>query len=669
MASTSSDNQLWRANHAGGFLIATVLLSILCWGAYFWNGYFRYDDFEVVSICGDGSFWDQLFVVHGDHTLPLFRIEMWVLLQSFGTEPFVYNLFYFLIFVAVPVVTFFLFREFRIGDGASYLFLVLFVTWLGWPHLVAGYYILSVYLQAVLFTSAAVLFLQKYLAMHRKRDAILSLVMASLALAIELAGVIVIPILVVFLIAGFRREFGVKQFVRLNCGYLTAFVLLVVGVCSYLWYVFRVLYPGRFLVMAGASGESEGFIGLVSRSYLVLRNGIVHTLSGLNLLDLSDDSRLGDVVLLGLIVMVALACRVAWLSGRQSVVKFLLAASVCMLGAIVMTAIGRPQGAVFKHVVIVFYWFSVVVAVGLAVSISAIKDRSIRLGLFVLPIVLCFLPPLLMHFQYPSSQLTAARYNLIDARARRLQLGELANLLLGPLADVPGERRIPTLDGNYLFAKFGSGLYKYDMSFYRHHIGLSNDRVVLYRNQAMSSWTAPSVQTADDLRDVVDSRFKKQLKASPSLRELYLQPIVLGDRNSGIANLGEYLAEPIFHTATELPVTLDEQNHDSAIFAGAITTSGGLLLSLNAKVLNRQEGELQIYFTNDFAANGPLGRILIGLEEAEGVFQMDASGIVDIEVALDQIYAFSLSESISECRIQVEGSQVIQIDSVELRRR
>ncbi|EMI45383.1 hypothetical protein [Rhodopirellula sp. SWK7] len=140
---------------------------------------------------------------------------------------------------------------------------------------------------------------------------------------------------------------------------------------------------------------------------------------------------------------------------------------------------------------------------------------------------------------------------------------------------------------------------------------------------------------------------------------------MLGDRNSGVGNLSEYRAKPILHATVGLPVTLDEQNPGSAIFTEQIPASGGLLLSLSAKLLNREPGELHLYFENDFAANGPLGRILIALEESEGVFPMDASGIVDVQVALDQIYAFSLSE----CRMQIQGSQGIQLNSVELRRR
>ncbi len=663
------ENRFWNSHNKSDFLIAAVLLSILCWGAYFWNGYFRYDDFEVVTVCAEGTLLDQLLVIHGDHTLPLFRIEMWFLLNCFGTNELFYNVFYFLIFIAVLLVTFFLLRQLETDSRAPYLFLLLFVTWIGWAHLVAGYYILSVYLQVVLFSSAAVLFLLKFQKSKRTAYAVYSLLMTFLSLAIELAGAIVIPILVVFVLAETRREVGAKQFIRNNFSYLSSLAFLVGGFFAYLWYVFEVLYPGRFLGMAGSPENWGGIFSLVNRSYSTLRDGIVHTLSVLNMFDLSRHSWIGDIVLLSLFVFGIAACVLAHKCGQGSLVRFLLAAAVSMMGCIVMSAIGRPLNAEFKHVVIAFYWFSLFLAVAISIILTNIQSRSIRTWLLVSVLLFCLLTPALVHLRLPNLQFSAARSNLYGAELRRKQIDDLVTQLVEPLKETPGVRHIPTLDGNYIFANYGFGLFKYDLSFLRQHVDLPQDRFVLYRNQAMSSWAADSVKTVDELQDVVDSSFKIQLTSNQSLRDLYLKPIDLNDVNSGVANRIKFPGDLISSFTPEVPVFLDYRNQEHLLFNNELDTRGGLVLKIFGSTSHREPCELLLFFENDFGASGPLGRIALGAEGDSSDTKKESPEDFSVEFAFDQIYAFSLSHSISKCRLQVVNGHRLQLNALELRRR
>ncbi len=163
------------------------------------NGYFLNDDFEVIDVSRTYTLNESLFVPHGDHTIPLFRMEMYIFLKLFAQNPLPYNMAVFFAFALIPFFTYLIFQRLGFGIKSFAIFLVLYASCTGWADILTGYYDISTYLQISLFCTIAI---WSYIAwkQSRRNHYVLTYALATTAaLFIDLPGVWVYPSLFLLL--------------------------------------------------------------------------------------------------------------------------------------------------------------------------------------------------------------------------------------------------------------------------------------------------------------------------------------------------------------------------------------------------------------------------------------------------------------------------------------
>lgn len=147
------------------WLVAAVLIAgllLIVDGRGFAHGFFRYDDFAFVADARTaGSFGEYLRMYHNDHSLPLYRLQVWSLLKLAGPESSAAQLA--VLFNLSAFVTFFLLLGsglwvltlLGVGRLAAACFVALLWFWPGWGEFVAGFYTLLGYPQTVVLGFAA----------------------------------------------------------------------------------------------------------------------------------------------------------------------------------------------------------------------------------------------------------------------------------------------------------------------------------------------------------------------------------------------------------------------------------------------------------------------------------------------------------------------------------
>lgn len=130
------------------------LLLAVCDSSGFLHGFFRQDDFSFLQVTReDPGIGQQMLLLHNDHLYPLYRLQVWLLVQLAGpnadapTLAAWFNGFNYLACVSLLLAGCWTLHE--LGASRTSLFAFAFFTWLwpGWGEFTAGFYTLSAYLQ------------------------------------------------------------------------------------------------------------------------------------------------------------------------------------------------------------------------------------------------------------------------------------------------------------------------------------------------------------------------------------------------------------------------------------------------------------------------------------------------------------------------------------------
>ncbi|HEX2862524.1 MAG TPA: hypothetical protein VHN79_12835, partial [Lacunisphaera sp.] len=305
------------------------------------SGYFRYDDFELLTVARESGFRATLWQPHGDHVLPLTRVLAWAGLTFFGTSAWPYNLWLWLSMVGVVIAGMLLLTEMKVSRPARWIFAGLVIFWNPWAEMMTGYYILSTYLLiAVLGLAAA----WCYLRWRRSGGTHWAAALAGcvlLAPLVDVSGAYVIGLAGVFLARDLADRPGANGFRawlhehRRVLGGL-ALATTISGAC--LLHAYRVVNPGVFLGMAG--GEQ--------RTLFQLARDLGYLLGAGTLLSMATPfvyARLPAALLGALTAAVCLPALfyfgAAWRAADRSRRLLLGAIFLVVLGAGLMVALGR----------------------------------------------------------------------------------------------------------------------------------------------------------------------------------------------------------------------------------------------------------------------------------------------------------------------------------------
>jgi len=335
----------------------------------FRHGFFRLDDFEILWVARSLPVTHQVLRLHGDHTLPLYRLEVFALVSLFGPSVGAFNAVNCALLVGMLLAGCWLLAELEAGYMALVVFACANWFWPGWGEYTSGYYLLSVYPQSVMFGFASIAMLRRAMQLDSWLWLGASMTCAGVAGGIDLAGGWIIPALAIFGWA-FRSTASAPN--RMMPRFLAGLTMLTSLIVAYDAVLFS---AGGFLAQKGDA----------SRHFLELALAFVSGLGGATILSAFFPFSAGSLNSHGVIHGVELAALLAavfvarWWYQQQTLSDrrlFVAMITVIML-LVAMIVIARPtlEAGFFwppKWTGMVHCWF----ALALAFAFDRAKPRE-----------------------------------------------------------------------------------------------------------------------------------------------------------------------------------------------------------------------------------------------------------------------------------------------------
>ncbi len=620
----------------GPTVVAVNVVMVLWYLPTLTRGFFRFDDFELLTRAQAGGFWATVLLPHGDHVLPLTRALAWLGYKLFGVTAWPYNLWLWLCMGSVLTTGLFLLEELRTSRAAQGVFAGLVIFWSPWAEMMAGYYILSTYLLIAALGLACSWFLLRWQQAAKLRHGLGATGCVLVAPLVDVSGVYVAALAGVWLGLDLVAVGERAGWFSWNRPLLLGLGAAVIGSGGCLLYAYQVVNPGVFLGMAG---QTDRGLGELARdlAYLIGSGTL------LSMVTPFVYARLSVGLLAGLTAGVSLAFVVflgrAWLASDRTRRLALLAMGLVIGGCALMVVLGRPPSDSWtvrwaaKHICPVYLWLCLLLATGwdsLRAACTA-QRRGVMAELTVIGLLgfgalqtafgalglLVAFPP----FGYPAE--------LRDAERRRAAVAELRTEVTALSARLGPDAVVPTVDGAALQAACPS-LFSYNLSHYRPFLGEAAEALTLVRTAAMQPWHTAAVRTVNNLRAAVSPDFLRLLAAEPRLQRLYCAEIPL-----------------VGHTSRE------------DIGAGNVLTverEGGTEFVLKAGSWD-PESMPRLLISRADGPGGTLPKTTVIFRS--GLLKRDWRGIVQTEeatgptVAVDlrQTCAFALSEEVADLRV------------------
>ncbi len=626
----------WLATEAqspGPFALLALCVAavLLRWPQTLTQGFFRYDDFDLLSIAQEHPWWRAIWLPHGDHVFPLTRVPAAIGLALFGTTAWPWNLGVLACMAAMLAMGCLLLHAWRVTRGTQLLFIALVVLWSPWGELMAGYYILSSY---TLIAACGLAVAWAWLCWRETRRARFAWLAAGamwVATLTDLSGWYVPGVFGVFLAADFQNEESprsLRTWLGVHRAMLGGVAFAAAANLACMFYAYAVVNRGLFLGMGGGQGRSllrlaADFVYLIDAGLLV------------SFVAPFVYARLPLVVLGGLATAAfVFAC---WFLGRalkdatrtQRLTFAAIAAVVA--GITLMVVLGRPSESTLavrwaaKHVGPAYVWLCLLIA--FAWHVLWMRADTRRRAFMAEITVTCLVIFCAVQFAFGRLGLAVAfppfgyAAELRDAGVRRNALDELRTKLLPAIQRGAGGRPItvPTLDGSYLAERWPS-LFDYNLASYAPFFGDGLRGISLVRTAAMHPWPAPGVATVPSLRDAVSPAFRELLLRDETVRHHYLGRTLLR----------------ITTTSVDFPATSPSPTNrfDPESWPR-------LLVALEPAAGQAGETRLVLSFTSDFGSHDHAALLVLRPGERA-------------EADLRQIVAFALSRLISEVRIRPE---------------
>lgn len=498
------------------------------------NGFFRYDDFEFLSYYKNYPLLKSLAVVHGDHVLPLYRLEVAVMYLLFGVNHVPYNIALVALFCLTAIFPVLVLRELKVGQLGALLFLVLYTGWTEWGLSLTGYYCLSAYLQTALFCTMAIWSFLRW--KHTPKGCYPKIFAMSLvlAVAVDLSGVFVPVTVGTFLVADYfaTSPLRIHEWLRVHRRFIRSLLVVCVAYAAFLLYAFTVVNPNSFLSMKainiakGAHHDPSDLLQL----YFFVTNGLAlsaffscYNALPIRLLLLINVATLS--------VMASLACYLYKSEIHRSYKIRCLGIFAIILVFGVMVVKGRQSSGVnsvwsAKYSGPAFTWFCVLLAYYWD-TVWKFTGRAFRPLLLQAATVLTIaILVLRAPFIFENIGLLSYPFLISDAINRRTAVSELRDKLVKPLLATVSEVSIPTLDGTFINSRY-ERLFVFNLSHYLDFVVPEGKKLVLYRNQQMHEWGKDRITTVADLRNHTSSSFMEALNRPGFLQHMYTRPYPL----------------------------------------------------------------------------------------------------------------------------------------------
>jgi hypothetical protein len=526
-----------------GWCLAITTLLVSRYAPTLHQGFFQFDDFEIISVMRTHPLHETIFMVHGDHTMPLFRLEVWLMHALFGFNAFFYNAALLMMLGVLLLFGVLLLKEMAAGFVGAALFFVLAGTASLWGEFLAGYYAVSTYLQQTALCVIACWAYLRWRRTHRAGFATAAIVAPLLAALLDISGFWVTSGLAVFVLAVKMGEGpgGWSPWWYRHRPMVGGLVLACVAVVLFNAYVFLLLAPQGFLSMSGASP-----------TWTQRATQVWYYISTVLLLPLVPTGywKLPPHLLVVVLLAVDLAVLVLIVIARRlprALWWLVLAGMVIAAGDGVMVALGRPQpGLSFpwqtKYIGSGYTWWLVSLCVLMgAVWMRAPRLRRTALLQWYLAVAVIYVVlQIIGGMAAAAITAQAAGYPgyIAQAQLRRQGIAELRDAI-APLFLRQNIPSVPLLTGRSIAARYPA-LFRYDLICYRDFVQPPGRRARFVQNQAMADNSAGDrdtcgaaqqgpdpLVTVASLRDAAGEAFRRNLRDNSHARDFYLAPVAL----------------------------------------------------------------------------------------------------------------------------------------------
>lgn len=203
-------------------------------GAGFARGFFRQDDFAFVQdVRAAGSVREYLGMYHNDHSMPVYRAQVWALVAAAGPATDAgslaawFNLAGFVSYLALLLSGCWVLVELRASRLAILCFLALLWSWPGWGEFTAGFYTLTVYPQTVALGFAALALLVRDVRQPFTACGPAVATLVAIGGLLVLAGIWLVPVMLLLVVA--LPAGGPRSRLISRGAWLGAAALVVVG--------------------------------------------------------------------------------------------------------------------------------------------------------------------------------------------------------------------------------------------------------------------------------------------------------------------------------------------------------------------------------------------------------------------------------------------------------
>ena len=640
------------------------------------NGYFKYDDFEFFSDNRTESLLTLLITPHGDHLLPLYRLEVATMNFLFGVNPLYYNLFVSLLFVMLVIFAGLLLRELGTSPFTTVLFSILLIGWINWGEMVAGYFCISVYVQIALLSLISIWSYFRWEKTSAAIYPILTVACIGSALFLDISGVWVPLAVIVF---SLRTHFLTDPRSTLTVWFKSHRWLFMTNIVLYgtfailNMFVFFVVKHGEFLSMSG--NFKHTILSFLSQLLYTISGGVLLTpLLPIGYHLLPEKLLLALLTALIISVGAVVVCTVknSEPKTRWNLISVLII--ICM--TVLLVVIGRPMAGfdyalATKYIGVPFIWFCILICLiwdhyWKRVDFTGrnkMATVTVVLLLFFIGHQLLF-DSILYAYQ---AEIVGYRANVADAKVRKKNINEIRQRLLLPLLESKSnDLRIPALDGKYIYNAYPK-LWTYNLTHYMDFLVPKGKRVVFNRNEVMQSWTAKDTVTVVSLRSNTDIHFIRLLENDAYVQRMYLSPVELSTNSNSdtsimsdsinpgqFINTSSLLAQPdggmLLESDGTAEMIVDKSDWDPE-------EKHILALTIEYQEKNRKDGvKLEVNFS---------GELKIPYDKNYFVISPGKQSTLSIDLL--QLYSYSLNTQVANLRVGFPTPGTYKISGVSLK--
>jgi hypothetical protein len=661
-------DQSKRARFLAVALSITPLIVFTKWFGVI-HGTFTYDDLDILAAVRTMPLAQLLLVLHGDATIPLFRLFFAGMYALFDVKDAYWNIYFLFLILAVNLTALAILIALDANLVVAALFYLAVISAQVWSYVAVGYYSMSIYPQIGLLGLIGVLAIILWRSGGSPNYRWLAIGVSALAPFIHPSGAYV-PVAV----GGFAfvSELGKSGAswspLRMFAG---EFRWLTIGlvVCVIIFAVYFAYAVSRqneaFLTMA----HSPLSLYAVAKSmFLLVSQGMAFELLKpyvLFLLPAAGKAERGAAALLAVTIFCVVGCRRVTPGQRWMFLALLTPALV----NITVVSFGRRLAGIDdvlysagKYNSFAYLWFAIAVFYLASCLVGKIPPRWRQASAAG---IIAIAGAVFVQYVLQDNRWTA------EGPARKQQLNSLVATFANYAAKTAGAPiHIPTLDGPFIYRRYDL-LFRYNLNRYRPFFGGFDGRLDLLRNASMDEWGMDiwgraGTRTVPSLRQATDPDFIRALETDHDLQDLYLRGIDIASlpavRVSGEA---QRFDEALVSNATSIVIEGDRLSFSTNGDASLIVRPGSwdpeqahiLTLHMDAALSDPkpfEEPHFEILFGGQLPI--PYAANMVTLPKT----------IHDISVDLLQLYSYSLNPQVGKLTLRFPRAGTYAISGVRL---